>query len=381
MHRPKKRTPYHLYQRQGSPFWWISWTIDGDRVRRSLGTDDEEVARIKAADLHRQALIGEITGEKDEIDLDHAFGRYWIEVAQFQSSAPTTRHQAKPLLRILGRGTRLSAIDDREVSRYVAKRRGERARRGKSSYKGRGSVQMNRLVSGATVNREVELLRRIVNKCASNEWDYATVEVDWQRHLLEESDGNTRWLTRQQVDRILAVSAAHMKAPLITAICTGLRAQNVMQLDWSEIDMQARMITVRIKSKKPRGRELSIPIAQPLFLELANLGPKDAGRVFMYRGRPIKTDVRHAWLTALKKAKIATHYTWHDLRHTAASWMRQRKVPIDIVQKILGHTDIKSTMRYAHIGEESHLEAVTAISDVFSGTSLAQRMLKKPPIG
>jgi integrase len=63
-----------------------------------------------------------------------------------------------------------------------------------------------------------------------------------------------------------------MKAPLITAICTGLRAQNVMQLDWSEIDMQARMITVRIKSKKPRGRELSIPIAQPLFLELANLG-------------------------------------------------------------------------------------------------------------
>jgi integrase len=172
-----------------------------------------------------------------------------------------------------------------------------------------------------------------------------------------------------------------MKAPLITAICTGLRAQNVMQLDWSEIDMQARMITVRIKSKKPRGRELSIPIAQPLFLELANLGPKDAGRVFMYRGRPIKTDVRHAWLTALKKAKIATHYTWHDLRHTAASWMRQRKVPIDIVQKILGHTDIKSTMRYAHIGEESHLEAVTAISDVFSGTSLAQRMLKKPPIG
>ena len=51
---------------------------------------------------------------------------------------------------------------------------------------------MNRLVSSATVNREVELLRRIVNKAASPEWSYATAKVDWQRHLLEESEGNTR---------------------------------------------------------------------------------------------------------------------------------------------------------------------------------------------
>lgn len=364
MQRPSRRKPYTLYRRPGSPFWWVAYTVDGGRFRYSLGTDDEDVAAIKAADDHRKALIGDITGEKDEIDLDHAVGRYWMEVARFQSSAATTRHQAKPLLRILGRATRLSAIGDRKVAEYMAKRRGEKARRGKSSRKGRGSVQMDRLVSNATVNREIELLRRIVNKAASPEWGYATATVDWQRHLLEESEGNTRWLTRQQVDRILAVSPKHMKAPLIAAICTGLRAQNVMQLDWSQVDLGARMITVRIKSRKPGGRELAIPIAQPLLVELANIGPREAGRVFLYRGRPIKTDVRHAWLTALMKAKIATHYTWHDLRHTAASWMRQRKVPLDIVQKILGHTDIKSTMRYAHIGEDSAAEAVSAIADV-----------------
>jgi integrase len=365
---------YRLYKRNGSPHWWASYTVDGRRFRYSLGTDDQDVAGIRAADDHRKALIGHITGEKDEIDLDHAVGRYWMEVARFQASAATTRHQAKPLLRLIGRATRLSAIGDKTVAAYVARRRGERARRGKSPRKGRGSAAMDRLVGNATVNREVELLRRIVNKAASEAWGYAVGTVDWQRHLLEESDGNTRWLTRQQVDRILAVAAPHMKAPLIAAICTGLRASNVMRLDWSQVDLQARLITVRIKSRKPGGRELALPIAGPLLVELANLGNREAGRVFLYRGRPIKTDVRHAWLTALRKAKIATPYTWHDLRHTAASWMRQRGVPLDIVQKILGHTDIKSTERYAHIGEQTHVDAVAAIAAIFDAPAAA------PPI-
>lgn len=376
MHRTSKRKPYRIYQRPGTPFWHVSYTVDGRRFRYSLGTDDEDVAHIKAADDHRKALIGHITGEKDEIDLDHAIGRYVMEIARFQASFQTTKHQSKALLRIIGRPTRLSSIDDRAVSAFVAKRRGENARRGKSPRKGRGSVKMDRLVGNATVNREVQLLRRIMNKATSEEWGYAVGKVEWKRHLLQESDGNTRWLTAAQVDRIMAVSLEHMKGPLVAAICTGLRAENVMRLDWSEIDLQARMITVRIKSRQPGGRELAVPIAGPLFNVLVKLGPKDAGRVFLYRGRPMKTDVRHAWLTALKNAGIGRHYTWHDLRHTAASWMRQRKVPLDIVQKILGHRYISSTERYAHIGEDSAAEAVTAIADTL-GTPVAQRELKK----
>ena len=52
-------------------------------------------------------------------------------------------------------------------------------------------------------------------------------------------------------------------------------------------------------------------------------------------------------------------------------------MPLDIVEKILGHTDIESTMRYAHIVEESHVEAVDPISDVFGGTPVAQPPFKR----
>lgn len=365
---------YKLYKRTGSPHWHYSFTVEGHRVRRSTETDSEDVANIKAADEHRKALIGHITGEKDQISLDQALGRYIMEVARFQASFQTTVHQAKPLRRIISQATLLSAIDDKCVAQYMAKRRGEKPRRGKSPKKGSGSVAMDRLMSSATVNREVELLRRVMNR-AVKPWGYAVGAVDWQERLLEESDGNTRWLTVSQFNRILEVSPRHMKAPLICAICTGLRAQNVMQLDWRQVDMQARTITVKMKSRRPKGRELVLAIAPPLLVELANLGPKDEGRVFLYRGRPIKTDTRHAFLTALKNAGIANHYTWHDLRHTAASWMRQRKVPIDIVQKILGHADIKSTMRYAHIGDDSHADAVTELGDLLGAGGAAREMV------
>jgi hypothetical protein len=153
---------YQLYKRKGSPAWHVSFTVDGHRIRRSLGTDNKDVAWIRAADEHRRALIGGITGEKPEIDLDHATGRYWMEVARFQASALTTMHQTKGLLRIVGKGTTLSSIDDRKVVEFVARRRSEQARRGKAPRKGSGSHKMDRLVSSATVNREVELLRRVL---------------------------------------------------------------------------------------------------------------------------------------------------------------------------------------------------------------------------
>lgn len=365
---------YQLYRRPGSTQWNVSFTIDGRRVRRSLRTSDEDTANIKAADEHRRALIGDITGEKPTMALDHAFGRYVMEVARFQTSFKTTMHQGKPLMRILGKSTTLAAIGDTRIAAYVARRRGERPRRGKSPRKGSGSAPMDRLMSSATVNREVELLRRVMNK-AAKDWNCAVGAVDWQRHLLEESEGNTRWLTVDQVERVLAVSPPHLMPPLVAAICTGLRAENVMRLDWSQVDLGARLITVRIKSRKPGGKVLIVPIAQPLFLELVKLHPKEAGRVFLYKGRPLKTDTRRAFLSALKRAQVPGKYTWHDLRHTAASWMRQHKVPLDIVKEILGHSDIKLTMRYAHIGEDSHVDAVAAISAAFAAPEQAREMV------
>jgi len=367
---------YQLYKRKGSPAWHISFTVDGHRIRRSLGTDNEDVARIKAADEHRRALIGDITGEKGSITLDQALGRYVMEHARHLPSLKTVVYQAKSLRRLIGKHTALSSIDDAAVSSFVSRRRGEKARRGKSSRKNKGSVAMDRLVSSSTVNKEVSLLRALMNR-ARNEWKCAVGMVDWKKRRLQEREHGTQWLTKEQALRVIDKAVPHLRGPLIAALCTGLRSENLMRLDWSQIDMQGRTITVRVKSRKPGGKILALAIADPLFLVLANLGPKSAGRVFLYRGRPIKTDVRRAFLTALKRAGVTGKFTWHDLRHTAASWMIQDGADLLTVRDALGHSDAKLTQRYAHVAKTKVAEALHRLGDALSGTPLAQSNIKK----
>jgi integrase len=134
-----------------------------------------------------------------------------------------------------------------------------------------------------------------------------------------------------------------------------------MALDWADVDLRQRLITVRVKSRKPGGKVLTVPIATALLAELALLGAADSGPVFVYRGRPV-AKMRRAFSNALRAAGIADFH-WHDLRHTAASWMVQNGVPLAVVRDILGHSDIKLTSRYAHVAPSQKRDAVEAIGD------------------
>lgn len=149
------------------------------------------------------------------------------------------------------------------------------------------------------------------------------------------------------------------------------------------------------KSKKPGGKTHSIPIAEPLLVLLAGLGPRERGPVFTFTPshpgrrqieeaqaalaehngnysaaaralgitdnglrkrlaaaakipapRPLKS-IDTAWKNALSRANIE-NFRFHDLRHTCGSWLVQNGVPLEVVKVILGHADIRTTMRYAH---------------------------------
>jgi integrase len=212
----------------------------------------------------------------------------------------------------------------------------------------------------STVNRELGLLRAVMER-ARKLWNLDVADVNWKLHRLPEADHRTRYLTAEEADRLLACAAPHLRPPIMCALFSGLRLANVMALDWSDVDLRARLITVRVKSRRPGGKVLTVPIAAPLLAELALLGAADAGPVFVYRGRPV-LKMRRAFASALRAAGIADFH-WHDLRHTSASWMVQRGVPLAVVRDILGHSDIKLTARYAHVAPSQKREAVEAIGD------------------
>lgn len=340
-----------LYRRKGSPFWWWDLTIEGNRFRGSCQTGDRAEAEIIYAKLRSDALLGRLTGQAPKITLDEAFGRYITEHARHLPSARVIVYVAGAMLKRLGRNVTLDQLDDDCLSRFVARRRGE--------------------VSNSTVNRDLQLLRAVMNM-ARRKWKRDVANVDWRIHRLPEPSGRTRVLSPEEADHLIAAAAPHLRPALACALYTGLRQRNVLGLDWSEVDLRRGVLAVRVKSRRPGGKPLTVPIAPPLLAILANLGPQDRGPVFLFKGRSV-AKMRRAFASACRRAGIEG-LRWHDLRHTAASWMIEQGVPLDVVQTILGHSDIRLTQRYAHRRQDAQRQAVEAIGRAWapSGTLASQ---------
>ncbi len=322
-----------LYRRKGSPFWWYDIAINGGRLRGSTKVASRSDALLVEADIRRKAVVAGITGDKPTMTLDQACGRYWLDHAHRLPSALTLDYQLKNLCGGLGSYTPLHQMTDARVAGYVSSRRID--------------------VSPASVNRELTLLRAVL-RMARDRWGVEVRMPAWKAQRLKEPAPRERYLTPAEAQRVLEHASPHIRPGIELSLLAGIRLSNCIGLDWSEVDLQERRLALRVKGDKPH----FVPLCEPAFVLLANLGPRNEGPVFLYHGRPIKSWSK-AWTNSLRRAGIKD-FRWHDLRHTAASWMVQEGVPLDVVQKVLGHSDISTTMRYAHREDSAVRTAVDA---------------------
>lgn len=350
---PRQR---HTFRRPRSPYWHYDFIVHGDRFHGSTRTEDREIAEAIVAKIRADAVLQKALGQKPRLDLEGAFTRYWVEDAR---ALPSANDIWRGLINLGKIGNvALHDINDAVVSAFVSKRRGAKVilRNGKPGDK---------LVSAATVNREVDLLKAVLN-VAARRWGVEIGTVDWRAHRLREAAPRDRYLTPEEADRLMAEAAAHLRGPLLFSLFTGARRATVEGLDWSQVDMRGRVVTFRQKSKIPGGKPHAVPLVEPLWLYLANLGPKEKGPVWLYQGQQLR-DWSDAFRNACRRAKIEG-FRWHDLRHTAASWMLRQKVPLSVIADVLGHADTRTTRRYAHVDSSSKAEAVAALSTHWSHT-------------
>lgn len=364
-----------IYRRKGSPHYWASFTVNGNRFRFSLQTSSRQEAELIYTQKRSEELLRGTIGRKPQITLDQALARYLVERGPDVNSTAQMMFYGRSLLRIIGKSTTLDAIDDDLLARFVSKRRGETRWAGKpAGYRPKGATR-DKLISGASVNRELHFLRSVVNR-ARKVWKVEVADIDWREHRLQEGAGVQRFLSADEARALLVAAADHLRPAIVASLYTGLRLRNVIDLDWSQVDMRRRMLTVRIGKKRvPGGAPHSIPIAGPLLAALGALGPKDAGPVFTFEGEPVK-NMRTAFRAACRRAGVE-NFRWHDMRHTAASWMIDQGVALDLVQKILGHSDIRLTLRYAHRNQDAQRKAVEAISGAWQPDTLTAQSNRK----
>ncbi len=169
-------------------------------------------------------------------------------------------------------------------------------------------------------------------------------------------------------NRLLNESIGYLRPIIFTALNTGMRRGEILGLKWSDIDLNTNMIIVNQTNSKSK-KERKIPINSVLRNLLIELKLKSDENLYVFTddvGNPIKS-IRSAFGSAIKKAGVSD-LKFHDLRHTAATRMVEAGANIVAISKILGHSDIKTTMRYAH-PEDSLIDALESLGKFGKNTT------------
>jgi integrase len=191
--------------------------------------------------------------------------------------------------------------------------------------------------------------------------------------------GRTRWLTEQEWLRLK--TALLKESPLLASaaeftLATGLRENNVLELEWSQVDLGRRVAWFYADQMKGRV-EHGIPLNDAALAVLRSRKGIDKRWVFGNPRHPLTKASNRAWYNALRKSRLKeTGVVWHTLRHTWASWAVMSGVRLEELMKLGGWKTYSMVLRYAHLAPEHMAEAASKIRPVsrkrHSG-SLAQR--------
>ncbi len=208
--------------------------------------------------------------------------------------------------------------------------------------------------SGATVNRYLAALSACLG--------FGVKELQWLEKnpcssikKPAESKGRVRFLSDDERPRLLNACRPHadLYLAVLLALTTGARQAEVMTLRWGQIDFKRQVITLE---KTKNGETRSIPLVGEAFTLLqrrAKVRNLKDDRLFPPTENARKAQhlaLRQPWEAALKAAAI-TDFHWHDLRHTAASYLAMSGVSLVEIAKLLGHRTMTMVARYSHLSD------------------------------
>jgi site-specific recombinase XerD len=202
---------------------------------------------------------------------------------------------------------------------------------------------------GYTINFEITALRTIFNLAI--QWKYLEKNPASAVKLLKTDDSKQRrFLSESECRRLLDHADKEDYPIFATFLNTGMRRAELVNLEWSDIDFQKGIIKIQRKSFwLPKTGEREIPMNETAREILMKL-PKRGNFVFTdRRGKQLNPDlVRDRLKETAKKAKVENLTEIHALRHTFASQLITNGVDLPSVQKLMGHSDIQTTMIYTH---------------------------------
>jgi len=314
--------------------WQVSVSVNGRRCRRSFPT--KEAAEMWEAETRVALLKGQVPSGYEgsaPASLAELADTVYRQVWAGTRGEATADINAAAVVSIIGGSRDPDSITMADVDRVV------------DALRAKGN-------SPATINRKLAALSRMLSFAHARGWVSRKIPITRMR----EPQGRIRFLSRDEYSDITADFQANdpeMADLFVVLVETGMRLNEALLLQWRDVE-NGHIRIWQNKADKPR----SIPMSTACRHALKNCDSK----AYPFMDLTTHT-VRHRW-NAMKKRlgyQDDLQLTPHCCRHTFASWLVQRGIPIYTVKELCGHKCIEVTMRYAHLKDEDRSNAISSV--------------------
>ncbi|MHB8232054.1 MAG: site-specific integrase [bacterium] len=168
-------------------------------------------------------------------------------------------------------------------------------------------------------------------------------------------------MSEEEADTLISNCEPYLRPIVVTALNTGMRKGEILSLTWDRVDLKNRIILL---DKTKNGERREIPVNDTLYRALSGLTRRLDIKLVFPNPETLKQyyDLKGTFGRALAKSHI-TDFRFHDLRHTFASRLVMKGIDLTTVKELLGHKDVKMTLRYAHLAPAHIRKAVEILDD------------------
>ena len=216
-------------------------------------------------------------------------------------------------------------------------------------------------LSNGTINRYYSYLSKAFNLGIRDKLlEYNPCKLK----LLEEPKETIKFYNKTEQDKLIKTINKELQAFRPFVVCvfqTGLRISNVQYLRWEWIDIRTRIIEILPQHNKGK-KLIRLYISDELLKELKAIGIRKEGYVF------INPNTGNIWINPCRylkklceKAKIK-YIGFHGIRHSVGTELAEKGVPINVIQAVMAHSDIRTTMKYIHLKDNAIKEAITVLN-------------------
>lgn len=233
-------------------------------------------------------------------------------------------------------------------------------------------IAPNKTRSSSTVNRYMAALSHVLS-IANREWEWISENPCSKLSKLSEPRGRVRFLSDDERSRLLIAckqsKSRHLYVIVVLALSTGMRLGEILSLSWEQVDLKTCKIILHDTKNNERR---AIPLkghAYDVVEDWSRIQRIDTKMLFPNKRDPHRhIDIRSPWYTALQKAEIEDFH-FHDLRHSAASYLAMNGATLAEIAEVLGHKTLQMVKRYAHLSEAHTSSVVASMNEKIFGNA------------